>query len=205
LGFGTFKVSLDTEQCYLKLSDLEEVKHEEKMPLADHRSALIRVIEILSKNGRFDCKRLVEQNGKQSNGRMTSGSGLLCLVIPTNEELMIAKKHLLSRTVPNNLHTLVPGAILITAADRNDIMVAAVLAALSHLPIARVILTGDMPIDERLVEFCRPALETGLPLLRVKTNSYDIATQLFQLDSPVAADDLERTLGTVFLTPFIYC
>jgi phosphate acetyltransferase len=64
-----------------------------------------------------------------------------------------------SRTVPNNLHTLVPGAILITAADRNDIIVAAGLAALSHLPIAGVILTGDMPIDERIVEFCRPALE----------------------------------------------
>jgi hypothetical protein len=59
------------------------------------------------------AKRLVEQNGKQSNGRMTSGSGLLCLVIPTNEELMIAKKYLVSRTVPNNLHTLEPGAILI--------------------------------------------------------------------------------------------
>ena len=56
------------------------------MPLADHRSALIRVIEILSKNGRFDlAKRLVEQNGKQNNGRITSGSGLLCLVSHTNE------------------------------------------------------------------------------------------------------------------------
>jgi hypothetical protein len=36
------------EQCYLKLSAFEKVKHEEKMPLADYRSALIRVIEILS-------------------------------------------------------------------------------------------------------------------------------------------------------------
>ena len=49
---------IGTEQGYLKLSDLEKVKHEEKMPLADHRSALIRVIEILSKNGRFDCKAI---------------------------------------------------------------------------------------------------------------------------------------------------
>jgi DRTGG domain-containing protein len=89
------------------------------------------------------AKRLVEQNGKRSNGRMTFGSGLLCLVIPTNEELTIAKKYLLSRTVPNNLHTLVPGAILITAADRNDIIIAAALAALSRLPIADVILTGE--------------------------------------------------------------
>jgi len=49
---------IGTEQGYLKLSDLEKVKHEEKLPLADHRSALIRVIEILSKNGRFDCKAI---------------------------------------------------------------------------------------------------------------------------------------------------
>jgi acetate kinase len=47
---------IGTEQGVLKLSDLEKVKHEEKLPLADHRSALLRVIEILSKKGRFDCK-----------------------------------------------------------------------------------------------------------------------------------------------------
>ena len=28
------------EQGYLKLSDLEKAKHEEKLPVADHRSAL---------------------------------------------------------------------------------------------------------------------------------------------------------------------
>jgi len=49
---------IGTEECYLKLSDLEKEKHEEKLPLADHRSALLRVIEILSKNGRFDCKAI---------------------------------------------------------------------------------------------------------------------------------------------------
>src|SRR4029077_1122560 len=56
---------------------------------------------------------------------------------------------------------------------------------------------GDMPLDERIVEFCRPALETGLPLLRVRTSSYDTATQLFQLSSAVPADDLERTRAAV--------
>jgi acetate kinase len=36
--------------------------------------------------------KLNDQNGKHSNGRITSGPGLLCLVIPTNEELMIARE-----------------------------------------------------------------------------------------------------------------
>jgi acetate kinase len=37
--------------------------------------------------------KLNDQNGKRSDGRITSGSSaLLCLVIPTNEELMIARE-----------------------------------------------------------------------------------------------------------------
>jgi phosphate acetyltransferase len=113
------------------------------------------------------------------------------------EHRRVKQKHLVSRTVPNNLHTLVPGSILLTAADRNDIIIAAAMAALSNVPLAGLILTGDIQIDERIIEFCRPALDTGLPLLRVKTNSYDTATQLFQLSSAVPADDLERTRAAV--------
>jgi acetate kinase len=49
---------IGTEQGLLKLTDLEQVRHEEKLALADHRSALLRVTEILSKSGRFDCKAI---------------------------------------------------------------------------------------------------------------------------------------------------
>jgi acetate kinase len=35
-----------------------------------------------------------DQNGQTSSGRITTGEGLLCLVIPTNEELMIAQQTL---------------------------------------------------------------------------------------------------------------
>jgi acetate kinase len=33
-----------------------------------------------------------ERNGQDSNGRITKGTGLACFVIPTNEELMIARQ-----------------------------------------------------------------------------------------------------------------
>jgi acetate kinase len=36
--------------------------------------------------------KLNEENGRESNGRISTESGLLCLVIPTNEELMIARE-----------------------------------------------------------------------------------------------------------------
>ena len=113
------------------------------------------------------------------------------------EHRRVKQRFLMGRRVPNSFHTLVPGAILVTATDRDDIIIAAAMAALSKVPLAGLILTGDMPVDERVIEFCRAALDTGLPLLRVRTGSYEAATQLFQLSSAVPADDLERTRAAV--------
>ncbi|MBV8416358.1 MAG: phosphate acetyltransferase, partial [Verrucomicrobia bacterium] len=113
------------------------------------------------------------------------------------EQRRVKHVYLVSLTVPNSLFTLAPGAILLAGADRTDVIVAVAMTALSKVPIAGLILTGDIPIDERMIEFCRPALATGLPLLRVRTHSYETATQLFQLSSAVPADDLERTRAGV--------
>jgi phosphate acetyltransferase len=108
------------------------------------------------------------------------------------ERRRVKETHLLARTVPNLLHTFAPGAILLTPADRSDVVIAVGMAALSHIPLAGLILSGDTELEERIIRFCRPALETGLPVLRVRTSSYDAATRLFQLSPAVATDDLER-------------
>src|SRR6516165_10764460 len=49
---------IGTEEAVLKMTDLEQVSHQEKLGRADHRSALMRVIEILSKKGQFDCRAI---------------------------------------------------------------------------------------------------------------------------------------------------
>ena len=101
--------------------------------------------------------------------------------------------HLLARTVPNSLHTFVPGAILMTPADRSDIIVAVAMAALSHIPIAGLILTGDAQPEKRIMRFCKPAFEAaGLPLLRVMSSTYNTATRLYELSTAVPVDDLQR-------------
>jgi phosphate acetyltransferase len=99
---------------------------------------------------------------------------------------------ILARTVPNLLRYFTPGAMLATPADRNDIIIAVSMAALSRVPLAGLILTGDTEIDQRVMEFCRPALDTGLPVFRVTTNSYETGTKLYQLSPEVPIDDLER-------------
>jgi phosphate acetyltransferase len=42
------------------------------------------------------------------------------------------------------------------------------------------------------MELCRPAFETGLPVLRVNGNSYETATSVAQMSSEIPIDDLER-------------
>jgi phosphate acetyltransferase len=113
------------------------------------------------------------------------------------EKRRVKSTHLLARTVPNFLHALAPGAMLLAPADRSDAIIAIAMAALSHVPIAGLVLTGDADLDNRIVKFCQPAFETGLPLLRVKTSSYDTATRMDQLSSAVPIDDLERIEGAI--------
>jgi len=103
-----------------------------------------------------------------------------------------AKKiSLLARTVPNMLYTFEAGAILITPADRSDVIVAVALAALST-PIGGLVLTGDVGLDENVLKFCQRGWDTGLPVLRVTTNSWETATSLARMSPEVPADDLQR-------------
>jgi phosphate acetyltransferase len=103
-----------------------------------------------------------------------------------------AKKiSLLARTVPNMLHTFQAGSILVTPIDRSDVMMAVALSALKT-PMAGLVLTGEFQRDEPVWNLCRPGFETGLPVMRVESNSWETATQLGQMSPEVPEDDLER-------------
>lgn len=99
---------------------------------------------------------------------------------------------LLARTVPNMIAGFKPGTILIAPADRADVFVAVAMAAVNKTAFAGVVLTGDTELPEGILDLCRPGLETGLPVLKVATNSWQTATDLSTMSSEVAADDIER-------------
>ncbi len=104
-----------------------------------------------------------------------------------------AKKiSLIARTVPNSVHTFAPGAILITPADRSDVILGVAMAALNKIPMAGLLLTGNTALLESIMTLCRPAWETGLPVLRVLSNSWETATNLSHMSTEVPADDIER-------------
>lgn len=100
--------------------------------------------------------------------------------------------HLLARTVPNMMHTFRAGNVLVTPADRDDVFLASCMAALNGIPLAGVVLTGDTVLDERVLSLCAPARASGLPVLRVGSNSYETATRLNAMPQEIPADDHRR-------------
>ena len=99
---------------------------------------------------------------------------------------------LLARTVPNMLGAFKPGNILVAPADRADVFVAASMAAVNKVSFAGIVLTGDTELPPGILDLCRPALETGLPVLKVTTNSWQTASNLSTMSPEVPADDIER-------------
>ena len=113
------------------------------------------------------------------------------------DQRRVKSVHLLARTVPNLMHVFRPGAVLITPADRDDVLLATCMAALNDIPLAGLVLTGDTVLDHRVFALCRPGVETGLPILRVQSNSYETATRLNAMSREAPADDLQRVQATM--------
>ncbi|BCE00352.1 phosphate acetyltransferase [Marinicellulosiphila megalodicopiae] len=99
---------------------------------------------------------------------------------------------LAARTVPNILHTLLPGTLLVTPGDREDILLAASLAVANGVPLAGILFTGDLLPEQKLLDLCKIALDNGLTILSTPSNTYVTAQILNKMPSEVPSDDFER-------------
>ncbi|NBI43557.1 phosphate acetyltransferase [[Haemophilus] felis] len=98
-----------------------------------------------------------------------------------------------ARNLTNMVEHFRVGSLLVTSADRPDVIVAAALAAMNGDEIAGVLLTGGYKIDAQIKKLTQHAIEsTGLPVFRVEGNTWQtaLALQSFNLEVPV--DDKER-------------
>ncbi|MCR3806158.1 AAA family ATPase, partial [Pseudomonas aeruginosa] len=105
------------------------------------------------------------------------------------EQRRVQKIVLCARAVPNTVQLLKPGVLVVTPGDRDDIILAASLAAMNGVPLAGLLLCSDFPPDPRIMELCRGALQGGLPVLSVATGSYDTATNLNRMNKEIPVDD----------------
>ncbi|MBW0146019.1 phosphate acetyltransferase [Marinobacter arenosus] len=97
-----------------------------------------------------------------------------------------------ARTIQNMTETLRPGTLLVTPGDREDIVVTTALAALNGVPLAGLMLTGGLMPDSRVINLCRRALDTGLPVLGSDNNTYETAHMLANLSAAIPIDDPDR-------------
>ena len=108
------------------------------------------------------------------------------------DQRRVEKIILAARTVPNMTHLLQPGVLVVTPGDRDDIILATSLAALNGVKLAGLLLTGDFGPDQRILDLCKAALDSGLPVMSVPTGSFDTASNLAGLNKETPADDIER-------------
>jgi len=99
---------------------------------------------------------------------------------------------LCARSAANALHIFTPGSLVVASGDRDDVVLASALATMNGIQLAGVLLTNGFMPNDSMIEMCRPALKTGLPVLAVETDSLTTAQHLSQLSSEIPMDDFER-------------
>lgn len=149
----------------------------------------------LFRSGRFELLGAVPANSKLQSFRTSDVATHLDAEVISAGDMAtrrVRSMALCARPVSHIHHVFSPGALLIMPADREDVIIAAALAALNGVPLAGVILTGDAETNPSLQDLCRPALETGLPILKVRSGSYQTVLNLSRLSPEVPHDDTER-------------
>lgn len=97
-----------------------------------------------------------------------------------------------SRSAAEMIEHLTPGALVMSAGDRDDMMLATALAASKGVQLAGLVLTHGSEIDRRIRELASHAFESGLPVLSVANDSFVTATHINTLPGAVPADDGAR-------------
>lgn len=97
-----------------------------------------------------------------------------------------------THSLPNMLEYFRPGSLLVTSADRPDVLVAICLAVMNNVKISAILLTGGYNIDPNIYKLCERALQTGLPIFTVQTNTWQTLSNLQNFSLKVPTDDYVR-------------
>jgi len=97
--------------------------------------------------------------------------------------------------IPGGLRVLTEGRLVVVPGDRHDVVMATCLAAHNGTRLAALLLAAGIEPDPRIWELTRATWATGLPILVLDDNSYEIATRVRELDPGLPIDDLERIEG----------
>lgn len=97
-----------------------------------------------------------------------------------------------AQRVGNLVHQLQPDTLVITPADRDDVIVATALAQTNGIALAGIILTQPLQTNEYIEGFCQNALAMGLPVMELDQDCYQMINLLPGFDNKVPIDDESR-------------
>ena len=104
----------------------------------------------------------------------------------------VLKTSLTARTVSRVGSVFSRGTLIVAPGDRDDLLMATALAAMNGIPMAGIILTGGIIPNDTVIELCRSALKTGMPVMSVETDSFETVQNLTNISNEIPSDDTER-------------
>ena len=87
---------------------------------------------------------------------------------------------------------LLSNTLVITPAEREDVIVTTALAAVNGVSLAGLLLTSGLEIDKELKILIDKAIESGLPIMAVEQSTQDILEKLYSRPEQSESDDHER-------------
>lgn len=94
-----------------------------------------------------------------------------------------------TQLVTQLVEQLQPGTLVVTAAERDDVVLAAAMTQLNGVALAGVLFAQTTPIESRILPACHQALAMGLPILALQQDCYQMTNQLPEFDNKVPVDD----------------
>lgn len=158
--------------------------------IPDFRNGLLQLVGCIPKSASLLSYRTLDVARHLNAGVMVKGD---------MENRRVTAVKMVARTVANLFDTFTPSALLLTPADRDDVLMATSLAAIKGIPIAGLILTGSDTIEPSATvrDLCSPAADSGLPVLLAAGSSYRVINEIGRLNNEIPVDDTERLEATL--------
>ncbi|MGB3621257.1 phosphate acetyltransferase [Ketobacter sp. MCCC 1A13808] len=97
-----------------------------------------------------------------------------------------------AQRIGNLVQQLQPGTLVITPADRDDVIIATALAQTNGVALAGLLLTQPLQTNNDIKHFCRHALSQGLPVMEIDQDCYQMINLLPEFNNKVPIDDVTR-------------
>ena len=107
------------------------------------------------------------------------------------QQRRVQRMELCARTLANTLSVYQPHTLLVFPGDREDVFVAACMAAMNGVRLAGILLTGGLRPSFGVMNLCEQAIQTGIPVLLVESSSFQTAAKLSHMPAEVAVDDFD--------------